>query len=155
MSTKTPSPIRSDSMSCQLHKFIEDDPIKRQILATYTPLYVHVFFVDLGRKPCTCRILLSGLEPNGYTAAQRNVTSMQYNEAVTSQLIKDEFSCVDKVYTSLSDDSDFDTCLYSPILPLGDNIHMPNMHNHQCAYQERMVHTLSDSLLISHNVGIY
>ena len=64
MTTKTPSHIRSDPVSIHLRKFIEDSPMKRQILATQTPLYDHVFFVDFGHKPATCRILLSRLEPN-------------------------------------------------------------------------------------------
>ena len=82
--------------------------MKRKILSTQTSHYERVFFVDWGQKPSTCRILLAGLGPSGYTTVQRNVISMQYNEAITSPIIRNKFSFVDKVYTILSDDLDFD-----------------------------------------------
>ena len=83
MATRTPSPIRSDIISHQLREFTEEGPMKRQILITQTPLYEHVFVVDFGHQPSTCRIILTGLEPNGYTTVQRNVIALQYNEAIT------------------------------------------------------------------------
>ena len=91
MATQKPSPILSDTVSPQLCKFIEDGPMKRQILATQTPLYEHAFFVDYGHQPSTCRILLVGLEPNGHTVIQYNVIVTQYNEFIISSLIRDEF----------------------------------------------------------------
>ena len=84
MTKETPSLIRSDSVFCQIRKFIEDGPMKRQILVTQIPLYEHVFVVDFGHTPATCRILLTGLESNGYTTVQYNVIAMQYNEDLTS-----------------------------------------------------------------------
>ena len=56
----------------------------------------------------TCRILLAGLEPNGYTTVQRNVISIQYNDSVTSDIILKHCSFVRVVKVMLSHDPDFD-----------------------------------------------
>ena len=108
MATRAPSPFCAESVSHELHKFIADGLLKGKILSTQTLLYKCAFFVDWGQKPSTCRILLDRLEPNGYTTVQCNVVSMQYNEAITSPIIHDKFPFVDKVYTILSDNLDFD-----------------------------------------------
>ena len=65
-------------------------------------------FVDWNHQSSTCRILLAGLDPNGYAQCQRNVVSMQYNESITSYFIRQKFPFVKTVYIILSDDADFD-----------------------------------------------
>ena len=113
MAAQTPKMSRNDRVTGKLKKFIEDGEMKRQILNSQTPLYEHMSFVDWNNQSSTCRILLAGLDPNGYTQCQRNVVSMQYNESITSYFIRKKFPFVQTVYVILSDDADFDEIVAS------------------------------------------
>ena len=113
MAAQTPKLSRNDRVTGKLKKFIEDGEMKRQILNSQTPLYEHMSFVDWNHQSSTCRILLAGLDPNGYTKCQRNVVSMQYNEFITSYFIRQKFPFVKTVYVILSNDADFDEIVAS------------------------------------------
>ena len=113
MAAQTSKLSRIDPVAGKLKKYIDDGEMKRVILHSQTPLYEHMSFVDWNHQSSTCRILLAGLDPNGYTKIQRNVVSMQYNDSITSYFIRQKFPFVKTVYVILSDDVDFDEIVAS------------------------------------------
>ena len=76
MAAQTAAASRAEIVSRKIQQFIEDGPMTRKIIDSQIPLYERMLFVDYDIKSNACRILLVGLDPNGYTNIQRNVISM-------------------------------------------------------------------------------
>ena len=113
MDALTAAASRTEIVSRTIQQFIEDGPLAQKIKDSQTPLYERMLFVDYDSGSAACRILLAGLDPNGYTNIQRNVIAMQYNESITSFFICDKFPFVKSVSAILSEDPDFENIVVS------------------------------------------